>query len=66
MESSVNASPENLIEQVVRVLEYVGVHASGAESQTVDHNLYFLGSEIRGNEVGNSICDARMRRGYSG
>ncbi|MGC1633922.1 MAG: hypothetical protein WA744_00610, partial [Candidatus Acidiferrales bacterium] len=29
MESSVNACPENLIEQVVRVLEYVGVHASG-------------------------------------
>ena len=33
VESSVNARPENLIEQVVRVLEYVGVHASGAESQ---------------------------------
>lgn len=59
VESRVDACPEHLFEQVVRVLECVGVNAVG-ESEAVDHDAYARRSKVVFDQIGHRSRDARV------
>src|SRR5260370_42396202 len=60
VEARVDARPKDLLEQVTRIVECVGMNTVG-ERQAIDHDVYFSCSEVVPDQAGHrsrntSVC----------